>query len=319
MEVIGGFDFIELIGFKKPHFRRLLEELQLPVFIEIHGRGGRGASRVPVELALGVTLWRLECPATLSRDRMMWGLPEATIAETFDLTIDAIYDRWGHLVHELQHEAILPKIDMFCEAIYDCGSPLDRCWGFIGGSTQPIDRPWRVQTPGRGSGRQRPIALKHQAIDTPDGIIRRLWGSDLGRRHDPALLEGRKLLLTLRQRFNDDKGTPYYLHRDPAYGLSPWLMTPYAGVLTPAKREFNEAMGSLREGDEDGFGKIVELWSSVDYAERREVDPSTPGLDKECAVAGILTNCHSCLYGNSTSKYFEVRTPSLRSYLQGQG
>lgn len=83
--------------------------------VSVHDhRGGRGSSRVPVELALGVTLWRLKCPASLLRDRIMWELTETTIAKTFDLTIDAIYDRWGHL-HELQHEAILPKIDMFCQ------------------------------------------------------------------------------------------------------------------------------------------------------------------------------------------------------------
>lgn len=249
----------------------------------------------------------------------MWGLPEDTIAETFDLTIDAIHDRWGHLVRELQHEAILPKIDMFCEAIYDCGSPLDRCWGFIGGSTQPIDRPWPVQTPGRASGRQPQIALKHQAIDTPDGIIRRLWGPEVGRRQDPALLGRRRLLRTLQQRFKDAEGTPYYLHGDPAYGISPWLMTPFEGVLTPAKREFNEAMNSMHVAEEDGVCRIVEMWSSVDFAERWEVDPRTPGLDKQYAVAGILTNCQSCLYGNSTSEYFEVPTPSLRNYLQGLG
>ena len=34
-EVIGGFDFKELLRFEKAHFRQLLHELELPDVIEI--------------------------------------------------------------------------------------------------------------------------------------------------------------------------------------------------------------------------------------------------------------------------------------------
>ena len=34
-DVLGGFDFLEFFRFEKPHFLELLEELQLPAFIEI--------------------------------------------------------------------------------------------------------------------------------------------------------------------------------------------------------------------------------------------------------------------------------------------
>ncbi|CAN0589830.1 unnamed protein product [Ectocarpus sp. 12 AP-2014] len=100
MDVIGGFDFWELTRFEKRHFRLLLELLQLPVEIEIF-RGGFGVTRIPIELALVVTLWRLSCPTTLIRDRLFWGLSESKVCEIFSLTIEAIHERWGYLVEEL--------------------------------------------------------------------------------------------------------------------------------------------------------------------------------------------------------------------------
>ncbi|CAM9918539.1 unnamed protein product [Laminaria digitata] len=143
-EVIGGFDFKELLRFEKAHFRQLFHELELPDVIEI-ARGGYGLSRIPADLALAVTLWRLAAPTTLIRDRLFWGMSETLICETFNLTVEAIFERWGHLVDELQPDAILPKIDVFCQAIMDKGSPLDRCWGFLDGTVRKIARPWRWQ------------------------------------------------------------------------------------------------------------------------------------------------------------------------------
>ncbi|CAB1102950.1 unnamed protein product [Ectocarpus sp. CCAP 1310/34] len=83
-------------------------------------------------LAFAVTLWRLAAPTTLIRDRIFWGMSETPICEIFNLTIEAIFERWGDLVNDLQVDAILPKIDSFYEAIAGRGSPLTRCWGFPG-------------------------------------------------------------------------------------------------------------------------------------------------------------------------------------------
>lgn len=271
-----------------------------------------------MDVALGVTLWRLACPTTLLRDRLFWGIAEAKICEIFNLTISAIYDRWGPLVDQLQHEAILPKIDIFCQAIQGKGAPLDRCWGFIDGTIRAIARPWRQQRLWY-NGWKRKHALKYQAVDTPDGIIRQLWGPMLGRRHDVALLGESNLTQYMQEWFNDALGNPYYIYGDPAYQISPWLMTPFKGQLTDEQKEFNTDMSSCRVTVEWGFGKIVALWPYVDYAKKQQVALSACGLGKQYAVAGVLTNCHSCLYGNSTSKFFGVRPPTLRSYLAGEG
>lgn len=273
---------------------------------------------MPADLALAVTIWRLACPTTLIRDRLFWGLAEEKICEIFNLTIEIIYEQWAHLVMELQHDAILPKIEMFCDAVHARGAPLDRCWGFIDGTIRAIARPWRNQRLWY-NGWKCKHALKYQAVDSVDGIIRMLWGPMLGRRHDTAMLGESGLMAQLQQWCNDPAGNAYYLYGDPAYQISPWMLTPYKGLLSPAQQAFNTAMSSVRVTVEWGFGKIVALWPYVDYAKKQQVGLSAAGLSKQYAVAGILTNCHSCFYGNSTSKYFGVKPPSLRSYLQGEG
>lgn len=245
-------------------------------------------------------------------------MSEAFIGEIFNLTIEAIHARWGHLVRDLQVDAILPKIDFFCEAVTAKGSALPRCWGFLDGTVRKICRPWRRQRL-YYNGWKCVHALKYQAVDTPDGIIRQLWGPMVGRRHDVTLLGLSGLMASLQESFNDAQGVPYYIFGDPAYSISPWMMAPFKGVLTVGQTAFNAAMSRVRVTVEWGFGRIVALWPYVDYVKKQQVGLSACGLGKQYAVAGILTNCHCCFYLNSTSKYFGVPPPSLRSYLAGEG
>lgn len=65
--------------------------------------------------------------------------------------------------------------------------------------------------------------------------------------------------------------------------------------------------------------KVVALWPYVDYVAQRQIDVSARDLDQQYAVADILTYCHSCSFRNATSKFFDVRLPSLRAYQHGQG
>lgn len=71
------------------------------------------------------------------------------------------------------NQAILAKIDVFCQANWDRGAALSRCRGFIDvdGTVCAIARPWRMQRLWYNSWKRK-HALKHQAGGTPDGIIR---------------------------------------------------------------------------------------------------------------------------------------------------
>ncbi|CAB1100221.1 unnamed protein product [Ectocarpus sp. CCAP 1310/34] len=99
-------------------------------------------------------------------------------------------------------DAILPTIDDFCEAISSRGSPLLRCWGFLGGTIRKICSSGRWQRL-YYNGWKRLHALKYQAVDSPDGFLRQLWGPALGRPHDVAQLGESDLLAVLMQSFNE--------------------------------------------------------------------------------------------------------------------
>ncbi|CAB1111742.1 unnamed protein product [Ectocarpus sp. CCAP 1310/34] len=114
-------------------------------------------------------------------------------------------------------------------------------------------------------------------------------------------------------------GEPYYIYGDPAYQASPWLMAPFRGVLTALAEAFNPEMSAVRVSVEWGFGRVVALWSYIDYQKKQQVGLSACGLGKQYKVAGILTNCQCCFYPNQTSTFFGVPPPSLRAYLVEKG
>ncbi|CAB1118668.1 unnamed protein product [Ectocarpus sp. CCAP 1310/34] len=278
-EVLGGFDFNELFRFEKPPFLRLLAALELPAQLEIST-----VSSHPSEIGRS---------HNVLRDRLFWGMGGTLLCEVFNATIEAIHERWGHLVDELQIDAILPKVDSFCEP-----------------------RRWQRLHYNRW---KRLHALKYQSVDSPDGIIRQLWGPLLGRRHDVTLLGQSGLLAVTMIHSNDAAGEPYYVYGVPAYQISPWLQAPFRGILTAGQQAFNTAMSGVRGIVEWGFGRIVAQWPYVDYHKKQQVALSACGLGKQYAVAGMLTNCHNCFYPNSTAQYFDVQPPSLEEYLLGEG
>lgn len=61
----------------------------------------------------------------------------------------------------------------------------------------------------------------------------------LGRRHDVGMVGESGLVEHMQQWFNDAAESPYYIYGDPAYQMSPWLMTPFNGALTPPQQAFN--------------------------------------------------------------------------------
>lgn len=67
--------------------------------------------------------------------------------------------------------------------VYNKGSPINNCWGFIDGTARQICRP-SINQQDYFSGHKRYHCLKYQAIATPDGIIINLQGPYIGRRHD---------------------------------------------------------------------------------------------------------------------------------------
>lgn len=60
------------------------------------------------------------------------------------------------------------------------------------------------------------------------------------------------------------------------------------------------------------FGDITTHFKFIDFKKNLKLMLSSIG--KMYVVSAILQNVVTCLYGNSTSKYFDLKRPTLEEY-----
>ena len=111
-------------------------------------------------------------------------------------------------------------------------------------------------------------------------------------------------------------GEPYVIYGDPTYGLSRNILAPYRGaILTADEKQFNSAMSKVRV--RVGFWENSPELHLCRFQEKFENFTAT--CSKYYLVAGILTNCHTCLYDCVVSSFFEFNNPpQLEEYLSNQ-
>ena len=91
------------------------------------------------------------------------------------------------------------------------------------------------------------------------------------------------------------------------------LQAPFRNmVLTPQMVNFNKAMSSVWVSVEWLFGDIVEYFKFVDFKKNLNISLSSVG--KMYIVCAILRNVLTCLYGNTSSNFFELDHPTLEEY-----
>ncbi|CAB1112388.1 unnamed protein product [Ectocarpus sp. CCAP 1310/34] len=302
-------DCINFLRFTQPQIMLMLDLLLIPAFIRtdcgfiVSGRE-----------ALCVLLYRLAFPCRLKDMRLVFGLSESCICETFNRMLHFLDFKWGWLL-SVDVERLKPRLLVeFAEAIYNAGCPLTHCWGFIDETIRGIARVRLADT------HQLSIhAIKFQGVVTPDGLFVDLWGLVLGTRHDSYLLAQSGLMQKLAAHFNSPSGRPYCLYGDPAYGLSDHLVCPFSaasyGPLTPEMADFNQRMSHCRVTVEWGFKEMTSKWAFVDMKSQQKYLLSPVG--KQYRVATLLSNMHSCLNGgNQISQYFNLQPPTLEEYLK---
>jgi hypothetical protein len=126
------------------------------------------------------------------------------------------------------------------------------------------------------------------------------------------MLHESKLLSKLEERFRPPQ--IFTLYGDPAYPLRPHLLAPYRGAMvTRDQQSFNKSMSKVRVSVEWTFGKVVQYFAFLDFKKNLKVLLQPIGM--YYVVGAILTNCHTCLYGSTTSRFFNVAPPDLQNYL----
>jgi hypothetical protein len=147
----------------------------------------------------------------------------------------------------------------------------------------------------------------------PNGIIAHLFGPIEGRRHDAFILNVSGLMPKL-ERITTPNGHPYVIYGDPAYGISQHVISPYKGVqLTEDQKLFNSEMSKVRICVEWGFGKITQYFAYLNF--EKNIKVLLQPVAKYYLVGTLLINCHTCLYGSTTNKYFGLDPPLLETYL----
>jgi len=71
-------------------------------------------------------------------------------------------------------------------------------------------------------------------------------------------------------------------------------------------------MSSVRVSVEWLFGDIVEYFKFVDFKKNLKIGLSTVG--RMYIVCALLRNALTCLYGNTTSLFFDLEPPTLEEY-----
>ena len=113
------------------------------------------------------------------------------------------------------------------------------------------------------------------------------------------------LLDNLQQHSFDPSGQPLCIYGDPAYPLRIHLQGPYkGGQLTFDQEEFNSSMSKVREAVEWVFSDIVTYFAFLDP------------IGAIYSVCALLRNARTCIYGSTTSTYFDGQPPTLDDYFQ---
>jgi hypothetical protein len=73
-------------------------------------------------------------------------------------------------------------------------------------------------------------------------------------------------------------------------------------------------MSSVRVGVEWVFGDVTNYFKFWDFKKNLKIGLSAVG--KMYSVCALLRNALTCLYGSTTSSYFQVEPPTLQEYFQ---
>lgn len=321
----------------------LVEKLQIPDVIKTKSRyvfSGREA--------LLVCLWRLHFPCKWDAGAKFFGRGRSALSEINTYMLEYLTYGFSHLLRMPPYYSNPATLRKHADAI-NSKCPLSNVGGFIDGTLRRICRP-RAGQRACYNGHKKHHGLKWQNVIAPDGIIIDQWGPAEGRRSDIWMLRESQLVPHVRQywRFEitpatlgahtpslpgaplahfdgqgdeagrvfiqycvfGDKG--YFTHHTGA------VISPYKREeefdLSPAEKRFNAKMSKARIAVEWGFLKTVQKFAYLDNHKQMKLW-GTP-ISHYYEAATLLTNFHSCLYGNQTAKYFGVEPPSLDEYLE---
>lgn len=263
--------------------------------------------------ALSMYLKRFAYPCRYADLVSTFARPIPQLCMITNEVMNFVYLRWRHLLSDLNQPWLSPeRLQLFADAIHNKGAALNNCWGFIDGTVRPVSRPGKNQRV-LYNGHKKVHAIKFQSIAAPNGLIANLFGPVEGKRHDSAMLAMSGILDQMQQYSVNPDGDFLCVYGDPAYPLRPQLQAPFrGGILTEDQRAWNKSMSTVRVAVEWLFGDIINYFKFLDFRKNLKVFLSAVG--KMYLSCALVQNAHTCLYGSTTSKYFQLDPPTLEEY-----
>ncbi|KAK3260083.1 hypothetical protein CYMTET_30946 [Cymbomonas tetramitiformis] len=290
--------------FKKGDLYRLQRAFNVPAVMKT-SQGHKFTG----EEGLLIMLNRLAYPSRLSDLAPKFKRRPERLSELFRAMTDWLVNTYGHLLEDIKIWG--PYMKPWSQALDNAECPIPGIWAFIDGTLRPLCRPGIFQGV-LYSGHKRVHGIKFQSVEAPCGLIVHLFGPIAGHRHDSFMLRESRLLEQLEEYFSD-KDVIFLIYGDPAYPISDFIITRFKGVnLTPAEKMLNKFMSSCREAVEWAFGKVLQYQAYLDFKKNLKILLSPVSNQHKAGV--LVTNMHTCLYGCTSSRYFDCDPPTLEEY-----
>jgi hypothetical protein len=163
--------------------------------------------------------------------------------------------------------------------------------------------------------------LKHQTIDSAQGLTVDIYGPTSLRRNDLTLLAESNIVPRVRAQnqmcYGMDNENHYYIFGDSAYSLHSHLRSYMKNVSpTSPQGKWNSAMKKTRISIEWNYMRTLSLFAYIAKYSKFKLLQSGQ-VSKIYITCTFLRNCITCLYGDQCSKYFGYSFPNtfLEEYI----
>ena len=322
-----------LFRFRKEDLRRLHQVLQMPETVRTDNRCCFTSEEV-----LLLSLCRMATPANRMEDlSLIFGRDYSQWSRAFRWFLQYMKETFGNRI--MDNLAYWEPMFAECaeairrKAAEKCGchfGPGFKVCGFIDDNCFETCAPGGPLHSGRGSERasnllQRAFyngwkakhGLKWQTFDLPNGLTCDLYGPRTIRLNDLRVLNRSRLMERLAE-VQDGNEVQYVAYGDGIFPLRDHLRSRHrqqGGGPPLSERQIleNETMAVLRIAIEWHYGELCKLFPFLDYKSNLKI--RLQPLSDLYFTATFLRNCHTCLYENNTSRYFDCKPPTLENFV----
>jgi hypothetical protein len=156
--------------------------------------------------------------------------------------------------------------------------------------------------------------LKFQTFDLPNGMTADMWGPRSLRGNDLLLLTFSQLNERLRE-CQEMFEKWFKCYADSIFPMLDFVRSSHKGANLSERHVLeNWAMKKVRVPIEWHYGDLASLYPFIDYKNNMKLMQQP--VELIYFAASLLHNCHTCLYGNNTSEYFNCKPPSLENFMR---